>query len=180
MRNPYTWQYHGTWSHLNGVLLKSLPSVCVCICIPPFVARQRLGKQYPAATNTRNIRRIVGRVVLHAIHVVFKESMRFVLPRISCYFYVRNISIPLMWGHQSTLFWNLYGYGPITETSGVLYRIFPKRRKKKQGMCMFILFVSAVANFHEDWFRHLIVVGVGYSGTMIAKPTHTLTFVFPK
>jgi hypothetical protein len=29
-----TWYlYHGTWAHLNGVLHKSLPSVC--ICIPP-------------------------------------------------------------------------------------------------------------------------------------------------
>jgi hypothetical protein len=29
---PYV--YHGTGAHLSGVLHKSLPSVCVCMCIP--------------------------------------------------------------------------------------------------------------------------------------------------
>jgi hypothetical protein len=33
-------------------------------CIPPLIVRQRLGKHVPAATNTRNNRRIVGRVCL--------------------------------------------------------------------------------------------------------------------
>jgi hypothetical protein len=36
--------YHDTWAHLNVVLRKSLPSVCVSMCIPPIVARQRLSK----------------------------------------------------------------------------------------------------------------------------------------
>jgi hypothetical protein len=68
--------YHDTRAHLNGVLHKSLPSVCmsVCVsllplvrtgsvkCIPPFIARQRLGKYVPAATNAHNNRRIVVRV----------------------------------------------------------------------------------------------------------------------
>jgi hypothetical protein len=36
----------------------------VCVCIPPIVARQRLGKQVSAATNTRNNKIIVGRVCL--------------------------------------------------------------------------------------------------------------------
>jgi hypothetical protein len=63
---------------LNGVLHKSLPSVFVSVCvslicllgkgsvkcIPPFIARQLLGKHVPAATNTRNIWRIAGRVCL--------------------------------------------------------------------------------------------------------------------
>jgi hypothetical protein len=40
----------GTWARLNGVLHKSLRSVCVCI--PLIVARQRLGKNVTAATNT--------------------------------------------------------------------------------------------------------------------------------
>jgi hypothetical protein len=32
-----TWYvYHGTWVHLNGVLHKSLPSVCVSICVFPY------------------------------------------------------------------------------------------------------------------------------------------------
>jgi hypothetical protein len=45
--------YHGTWAHLNGVLHKSLPSVCDCMCIPPFVARQMFCKHIPAAKNAR-------------------------------------------------------------------------------------------------------------------------------
>jgi hypothetical protein len=45
-----TWYvYQGTWAHLNGVRHKSLPSVCVCICVyPPIFRRQRLGKHVPA------------------------------------------------------------------------------------------------------------------------------------
>jgi hypothetical protein len=45
---------------MNGVLHKSLPSID--ICIPSIIARQRLRKQVPAATNTRNGRRIAGRM----------------------------------------------------------------------------------------------------------------------
>jgi hypothetical protein len=74
-----TWYvYHGTWAQLNGVLHKSLPPVCVSLCvslisllgkcsvkcIPPFIARQRLGKHVPAATNTRKNKIIVGHVCL--------------------------------------------------------------------------------------------------------------------
>jgi hypothetical protein len=48
-----TWHvYHGAWAHLNGVLNKSLLSVCVCLYIPHNVARQRLSKNVTAATNT--------------------------------------------------------------------------------------------------------------------------------
>jgi hypothetical protein len=48
-----TWYvYHGTWAHINGVVHKSLPSVCVPIGYPPPVARQRLGKNVTSATNT--------------------------------------------------------------------------------------------------------------------------------
>jgi hypothetical protein len=32
-----TWfAYHGTWAHLNGAFLKSLPSVCVSVCVSPL------------------------------------------------------------------------------------------------------------------------------------------------
>jgi hypothetical protein len=41
--------------HLNGVLRKSLPSVCVYVC----VARQRLGKNVTAATNTHTIEELL-------------------------------------------------------------------------------------------------------------------------
>jgi hypothetical protein len=45
------------------------------MCIPLIVAKQRLGKRVPPATNTRNNRRIVGRVVFCAGRVVSKESL---------------------------------------------------------------------------------------------------------
>jgi hypothetical protein len=70
----------GTWTYLISVLYKSLPSVSVSVCvsllsligkgssnsIPLFVARQRLGKHVPTATNIRNNRRTVGCVCLWA------------------------------------------------------------------------------------------------------------------
>jgi hypothetical protein len=47
-----TWYvYHSTWVHLNGILHKSLPRLCLYV-YPPIVARQRLGKNVTAATNT--------------------------------------------------------------------------------------------------------------------------------
>jgi hypothetical protein len=42
--------YHGTWAHLNGVLHKSLISVCLSV-YPTIIARQWLGKNVTAATN---------------------------------------------------------------------------------------------------------------------------------
>jgi hypothetical protein len=41
-----------------------------------YIARQRLGKNVTAATNTGNNRRIVGRVVLYAVDVVSKQNRR--------------------------------------------------------------------------------------------------------
>jgi hypothetical protein len=61
-------------------------SVCVYICIPHIVASQRLGKHVPAATITRNNRRIVE-LVLYAVRVITKESRRLVFPRYSCFIY---------------------------------------------------------------------------------------------
>jgi hypothetical protein len=45
-----------------------------------FVARQGLGDDVPAETNTH-----VGRVVFYAVRVISKESRRLVLRRTSCY-----------------------------------------------------------------------------------------------
>jgi hypothetical protein len=57
----------------------------VCLYVYPFiVARQRLGGNVTAATNTRSNRRIVGRVVFSAVHVVWRESRRLLLPITSC------------------------------------------------------------------------------------------------
>jgi hypothetical protein len=47
---------------------------------PPIVARQRLGKHVPPATNICNDRRIVGLVVFYEVRVVLKENRRLVLP----------------------------------------------------------------------------------------------------
>jgi hypothetical protein len=44
--------YQGTWAHLNGLLHPPI-SLCFCMCIPPVVARQGLGKIVSAAANTR-------------------------------------------------------------------------------------------------------------------------------
>jgi hypothetical protein len=71
------------------LLQKFLPSFCVSVCvsllsllgkgsvkyIPLIVARQRLGEHVPAATNTRNNRRIVGRVIFYAVRVLSKKSL---------------------------------------------------------------------------------------------------------
>jgi hypothetical protein len=48
---------------------------------PPIVARQRLGKQFPAATNARNNRRIVGRVVIACHPCPTKGKNVLIIPR---------------------------------------------------------------------------------------------------
>jgi hypothetical protein len=72
-----TWYvYCGIWAHLNGILHKSLPSVCVFVCIfPPIILTQWLGEHVPVATNTCNNRRIVGRVIFYVVHVISKERL---------------------------------------------------------------------------------------------------------
>jgi hypothetical protein len=53
-----------------------IPPVSLCLYVyPSIVARQRVGKFVPAAKNTRNNRRIVGRVVFCTVGVVPKESV---------------------------------------------------------------------------------------------------------
>jgi hypothetical protein len=91
-----------------------LISLCVCMCSPPFIARQRLGKHVPTATNThatleellepyvciplpllRNTsiqtyprkRRIFGSVVFSAVRVISNKS-RSVLSRTSSLLYM--------------------------------------------------------------------------------------------
>jgi hypothetical protein len=62
----------------------SLQSLCQYM-YPHIVARQQLGKNITATTNTLNNRRIVGSIIFFAVCVVSKESRRECLPRISCY-----------------------------------------------------------------------------------------------
>jgi hypothetical protein len=74
-----TWYvYHGTWVHFSGILHKSLLPVCVSACVSPhpIVARQLFCRHVYAATNTRNNRINVGRVVFYyEVRVVLKESV---------------------------------------------------------------------------------------------------------
>jgi hypothetical protein len=44
-----------------------------CLCIPVIVARQRLGRNVTAATNTHKNGRIVGRVVFNVARVVSRK-----------------------------------------------------------------------------------------------------------
>jgi hypothetical protein len=47
-----TWfVFYATWAHLNVVLHKSIPSVCMPTRVSPFVARQRFGNNVTAVTN---------------------------------------------------------------------------------------------------------------------------------
>jgi hypothetical protein len=57
----------------------------VCMCIPPSVARQQLGKHIPVATNALNNRRIVECIVFCAVSVISKgESVGlFVYPPVA-------------------------------------------------------------------------------------------------
>jgi hypothetical protein len=59
MPDPVFILYLGTRTHLNGVLHKSLPSVCVCMCIPLIVATQSSMKTFPRQ------RSILGSVVFY-------------------------------------------------------------------------------------------------------------------
>jgi hypothetical protein len=45
------------------------------MCVSPIVARQRLGIHVPAAANTRNDRRTVGRVIFYAVSVSYQSSL---------------------------------------------------------------------------------------------------------
>jgi hypothetical protein len=48
-----TWYiYYGTQANLNGVLHKSLPSVCVLACVAPIAATQQHGKDFTMKKNT--------------------------------------------------------------------------------------------------------------------------------
>jgi hypothetical protein len=77
--------HHGTWTHFNGVLHKSLPPVCVHVCASLI---SLLGND---SVNTYpRQRRIVGGVVFYAVHVVSKESRRLVILRISCYLLIQH------------------------------------------------------------------------------------------
>jgi hypothetical protein len=60
---------------LYGVFLLSLLGKGSVNCIRPFIAIQRLGKHVPAATNTRDNRRSVGRIIFCAVPVLSKQRI---------------------------------------------------------------------------------------------------------
>jgi hypothetical protein len=61
-----------------------------CNCIPPVVARQRLGKHVPASMNICNNKRITERVILYAIRVLSKESLWVCVASYRCYVTTRQ------------------------------------------------------------------------------------------
>jgi hypothetical protein len=65
------------------VINPSHPSVCLHL-YHPTVARQPLGKNVTAATNTRATTEEFGRVFFYAVHVTSKDNSRLILPRTSC------------------------------------------------------------------------------------------------
>jgi hypothetical protein len=50
-------------------------SLCVCMWIPPFIVRQRLGKHVLAATNICNNRKNVWCVTFYAVRILSNESL---------------------------------------------------------------------------------------------------------
>jgi hypothetical protein len=79
-----TWYVcYGTWAHLNGVCLKSLPSVSVSVCIL-IVARQRLSENVTASTNTcATIEELLDASFLYGPCRI--KGKYAVLPRTSCF-----------------------------------------------------------------------------------------------
>jgi hypothetical protein len=79
--NIYTtwYKYHKNWALLSGVLHKSFPSVCVSLCVSHLsLLGNGLGTCLSSRCLIKNIsndRRIVGRVVFCAAHIVSKERM---------------------------------------------------------------------------------------------------------
>jgi hypothetical protein len=65
-----SWHPSPSQRHISWILCISL---CVFVCVSSIVARQRPGISFTSATNTRNNRRIVGRIVFIAVHVVSRK-----------------------------------------------------------------------------------------------------------
>jgi hypothetical protein len=70
-------------------LLFSMVYICVCMCFPCIVARQRLGERSRCNEYVHNNRRIVGRIVFSAVHVISKKNMPLSDPSQVCEAHVR-------------------------------------------------------------------------------------------
>jgi hypothetical protein len=53
-----------------------ISSVCVCMCIFLLIARQRLGRHVPVATNACNNRRILGGIIFKVIATLRPTTSR--------------------------------------------------------------------------------------------------------
>jgi hypothetical protein len=157
--NQSLWNLVWTWAHLNGILHKSLTSVCVSACVSPLSLLGNCWVQrYCSKKYTRNNRRIVEYVVFCAVCVASKENRHLVLPRSSCLldeFEISCIEVEKWQGHISQS--NYLSFKDsmnvprrrwcriwiITVTSCCCNQNFKKRT---YFHCLFLLTISAVHN----------------------------------
>jgi hypothetical protein len=59
-------------------------SLCVCMCIPLMVARQRLCRHVPAAMNICKNWRIIRGIIFYVFRIALKESRWLCLTRTAC------------------------------------------------------------------------------------------------
>jgi hypothetical protein len=135
------------------------------MCIPPVVPRQRFREYVPAATNTRNNRRIVG-VVLYAILVLSKESLWVCVSPYRCQvttlwirsrgneellegsFSVRSVS------YQRRVCGSVYP--PLSLSGNNSVNTFPRQRRIVGGV------VSYAVHVVSEKSRRLILYGTSY------------------
>jgi hypothetical protein len=75
--------HYRTWARLNGVLHRSLSSVCLSVCI--WIPLSLLDVRTHTARDE-----LFWRAIFYAVHIVSKESMRLILPRTPCYYRTPN------------------------------------------------------------------------------------------
>jgi hypothetical protein len=76
---------HGIWDELNGILQKSLLSICVFVLVSRhIVTRQRFGKHVSATMNAHNNRRSVRRVFFNGFSALLLKQFHdfFILYRV--------------------------------------------------------------------------------------------------
>jgi hypothetical protein len=103
--------------------------VCLYVSLPT-VAMQRLGKHVLAARNTRNSRRIVGRVVIYA------EVSRLFLPKISFYLIFILIMLGEVYNLWSFTLCNFLLSLHISQVSIIFSELYSKARE----VCFIISF----------------------------------------
>jgi hypothetical protein len=93
-----TWYvYHDTWTHLDDVLHKSLPSLCVPVCYPLSLLSNGSLNMFPRQRIHAKKKNCCTRLIFYAVRVVSKESTRLVLPRTSCYIFCIPLHITVLY-----------------------------------------------------------------------------------